>query len=343
MKKIITIYVCITILLYLSCDQIIDPGYSIDQHGIYYSVNMDIYRMDYDGSNQTQLTFDYEASNNPFISNDGRLLIYEAQMRIDPYWSGGEMYDHSIINVIDLVGGSIREIADENEWCVEPSLSPNDQLIVFLSRRRMGGNCIVLSDIHGREYKPLTDYGYHRNPIFTRHGDKIIYEIRQQDFGTNLYMIDLDGKNKLQLTDSDYNVNASLSPDGRKILWQSYWDINTMNLDGSNKVNISNHKNYDFSVTPSYSHKGDKIVFIVEKNWNVSREELIREIHIIDSNANNREIILKTGANYSPKFFPDDNKIFFMQYKNYQYDICTINIDGSDFRRLCKGYSPYVY
>ena len=155
-------------------------------------------------------------------------------------------------------------------------------------------------------------------------------------------MIDTDGRNKQQLTDTEWNINPGFSPDGSKIIWESYWDVYLMNLDGSNKVNISNNSGV-FARTPSFSHDGYKVVFITEKTYSVPIEQGIREIHLIDRSSTRRETILETGANFEPKFFPDDNIIMFSQYEDYQFYICVIKIDGSGFRRLGRGGNPCVF
>jgi Tol biopolymer transport system component len=297
--------------------------------------------MNYDGTNKIQLTFDKEDNNNPCISNDGKLLIYETQTYINRYPSGGVMYDYSVINILDLKTKNISKIADENQWCSQPNLSSDKQFLVFCSHKDDHGSSIVLSDINGNKFTILTDYGPHRNPMFTPQCDKIIY-VSDHDQKTNIYKIDLDGKNKQQLTDSEWNINPTFSPDGSKILWESYWDIFLMNTDGSNKINLSNN-NSIFARTPSYSHSGDKIVFITERTYSVPIEESVREIHLIDLNTQERKIILKTGINFEPKFFHDDSKIIFSQYENYQFYICTINIDGSGYLRLGKGGNSCVY
>lgn len=335
------LYIFTLILSLSSCDVIFSPEDSIDPHGIFFSIDGDIYKMDYDGSNVIQITCDEKDNNNPHISHNGKYLIYETQANINRYPSGGLMYDYSVINIMDLKNKSVRTITDETTWCFQPHLSPDNHFVVFRSQKFNQGGSIVISDINGKKYKSITDYNQNRYPMFTPQGNDIIY-IADQDQKTNIYKIDLDGKNKQQLTDSEWNINPTFSPDGSKILWEGYRDIFIMNIDGSNKINISDHTNI-FARTPSFSHSGDKIVFITEKTYNVPIEESIREIHLIDLITNERKILLEEGANFEPKFFPDDDKIIFGQYEDKQLYICTINIDSSDFCRLCRGSIAYVY
>jgi Tol biopolymer transport system component len=334
MKKLVILYFCITIVFYLSCNRVFDPENSIGPNGIYFSLDKNIYKMNYDGSNKIQITFDKGDNNNPRISNDGRLLIYETQTRTNPLSS--LFYDNSVINIMNLETQNMIKIAYEKDLCTNPSFSPDNQFVVFCSELIGQGRSIVFSDINGKEYKRLTEYGTNRNPTFTPQGDKIIY-ISDHDQKTNIFMMSLDGTNKQQLTDSEHNVDPVFSPDGTKILWAGYSDIYSMNLDSSNKINLSENS-YVHSRCPSYSNKGDKIVFITGM-----ANKRTNEIHLIDLNTKNRNVLLRTGENFIPIFFPGDDKIIFTQYENYQFYICTIKIDGSGFHKLCKGGNPYIF
>ena len=341
MKKELVFLIILSITFNLSCSQVVDPIDSIDPHGIFFSENGNIYKMNYDGSQKNQITFDDEDNNNPSVTKNGKYLIYETQTNLDLHPSGGLMYDYSEINLLNLTNNNRTTITNENEWCSQPSLSLDNQFLVFYTYKYNTGGCFVLSDIEGKESKILTEYGKFRYPMITPEGNKIIY-LSDNDQKTNIFSMDLNGKNSEQLTDTEWNINPSFSPDGNNIIWESYWDINEMNLDGSNKVNLTNNNNV-FARTPRYSHSGDQIVFITERTYNVPIEESIREIHILDLLTNNRKIILTAGANFEPEFFPNDNKILFSQYEDGQFYICVINVDGTGFYRLGKGGNPCIY
>jgi TolB protein len=337
LKKIAIIVI---LVVSSSCDRIIGPEDPIDPHGIFFSDDGNIYKMNYDGSDKIQLTFDDEDNNNPKISVDGTLLINETQAYTFRYPSGGLMYDWSVISIMDLKTRKVREIADENEWCTQPALSPDQQFLVFCTHQFRGGAAIVVTDIEGKEFKTLTDYGRHQNPMFTAQGDEIIYTA---DHGeqTELFIIGRDGGNKRQLTNSGWNINPAVSPDGSKIVGESYRDIFLMNLDGSNKINLTNDPAFDRN--PSFSHDGQKIVFIAESTYNVPIEQSVREIHILDLETNERKIVLRSGANFEPKFFPDADRIYFAQYENFQFYLCSINVDGTGYRRLGRGGNAFVF
>ncbi|MFC2088685.1 TolB family protein [Calditrichota bacterium] len=338
MKKIL-LFIIINFLF--SCKTSTESIEIFNSKGIYYSLNGEIFKLDYDGLNKTQLTFSEYDNNNPTISSNGNFLLFETQGLKDITASGGLMYDFSIINIMNLQNRKIKRVSDDTEKDWFPQFSPNNNEIAFSSTRT--DKCdIYITDINENKIEQLTNNNFWNvNPKFSPDGSKILYESHEGG-NYNIFIMDSDGSNQRQLTDSDWNINPQFSPKGDKIIWESYWDIYSMHLDGNNKINLSNNENI-FARTPSYSHDADQIVFITEKTYNVPIESSIREIHLIDLNSNVRKTILKTGANFEPKFFPNDYKIIFTQYENSQFYICTINTDGSGYLRLGRGGNPSVF
>ncbi len=338
MKKIL---IFLILSLTLSCKTSTQSIQDLDSKGIYYSLHGNIFKIDYDGSNKTQLTFSEYDNNNPKISSNGKYLLFETQGLKDITASGGLMYDFSIINILALQNKRIERVSDDTEKDWFPQFSPDNNEIVFSSTRT--DNCDIFKiALDENQITQLTNNnGWNVNPKYSPDGSKILFESHTNG-NYNLFIMDLDGTNQRQLTNSDWNINPQFSPNSDKILWESYSDIFTINIDGSNRINISDNENA-FARTPSYSSKGDNIVFINEKTSNVPIEDSIREIHHIDLNSNERRIILKTGANFEPRFFPDDNKIIFTQYENSQFYLCTINTDGTGYIRISQGGNPCIF
>jgi Tol biopolymer transport system component len=83
--------------------------------------------------------------------------------------------------------------------------------------------------------------------------------------------------------------------------------------------------------------------FLTERSYNMPDDKRNREIHFVDLNTKEMKIVLATGDNHEPKFFPRDDKIFFAQYENFQFYICVIDTDGSGLYRLGRGGNPCVY
>ncbi|MBN1684402.1 MAG: TolB family protein [Gammaproteobacteria bacterium] len=341
MKKM-SVIIGLFFLTFSACERVLDPGNEINSKGIFYSADGNIYRMDYDGSNVTQITFEEKDCNNPQISSDGTLLYYDVQANINRIPSGGLMYDFSIINIMKLANKELVEISGENDWCSNASLSPDKKLVVFCSQTDGHGADIFTADINGKNLTQITNGYYNRYPKFTPNGRQIIFE-SSRDNKDNLFIADLDGKNLRQLTDSEWNVNAVFSPNGDKIVWETYWDIWMMDIDGSNKINLTNDEKF-FDRVPSYSNNGSKLVFIAENLRSASSNDRTYEIHILDLLTNERHEIVKTGQNFEPMFFPNDDKILFSRYENdYHFYLYNVNPDGSDLKRLVRGGNAAIH
>jgi len=341
MKKT-SVIIWLFFLTFSSCERILDHSNEIDSKGIFYSADGNIYRMNYDASNITQITFEEKDCNNPQISSDGTWLSYDVQANINRIPSGGLRYDLSIINIMKLANKEVVEISGENDWCYNASISPDKQLVVFCSQKNGHGADIFTADINNNNLTQITNGYINRNPQFTPNGTQIIFE-SSRDNRDNLFIVDLDGKNLKQLTDSEWNVNAVFSPNGDKIVWETYWDIWMMDIDGSNKTNLTNDEKF-FDRVPSYSNDGDKLVFIAESQSSASSNDRTFEIHILDLPTKERHEIVKTGQNFEPMFFQNDNEILFAQYENdYQFYLYSINTDGSDLKKLIRGSNATIH
>ena len=336
MKKIFILSFSFVFLLFSFCKLIFEIEDSGDPYGIYFSFGGNIFKMNYDGSSIRPLTFDKEDNNNPQVASDGSLLIYETQYKSNVFSSN--MYDYSEIDVMNFENQNVDRIVDTYNFCLRPSLSSDNRHLTFCSYSSSGKK-IAMSDIRGGNLVYITDYGRYDYPIFMADRDHILYQY-DDDLTTNLYVINIHDKTVQQLTDTNWNINAVLSPDGSQIAWESYSDINIMNADGSNSMNLTNNQ-YIFSRTPSFSHCGGKLVFIIERTYNDS--DMQNEIHMINLKTKKTKLILKKGYNFYPKFFSDDGKILFSQYEDSQFYICVIDTNGNGYQRLCRGSDPCIY
>ncbi len=332
MKKIL-LFVIISYML--SCESPTESIRILNSNGIYYSLYGDIYKINYDGSNKTQLTFSKYDNNNPKISSNGKYLLFETQGLKDITASGGLMYDFSIINVMALPSKKIDRVTDDTEKDWFPQFSPANNKIIYSSTRT--DNCdIFIMDINGNQIKQLTNNNcWNTNPKFSPSGSKILFESHVNG-NYNIFIMDSEGNNQRQLTDSNWNIHPQFSPDGLQIIYESNHNIYLMNIDGSNKINLTNDQ-YD-ECTPRFSSDGQKIVFITVK---VQGEK--REVHIINKNGENRKTLTKNKYDFVPQFFSNDSKILFSSYENNHFYIYSMDSDGSSLRKLGPGGNPCIY
>jgi TolB protein len=106
---------------------------------------------------------------------------------------------------------------------------------------------------------------------------------------------------------------------------KSDWEIYTMNPDGSNPTNISNHPAHDDF--PAWSPNGDKIAFSSDRDG-------ITDIYIMNADGSNPTNITNAqlgSASTMPAWSPDGTKIAFRSFRSSDgnTEIYVMNADGS--------------
>jgi len=172
------------------------------------SGSKEIYLVDSDGSNLTQLTRDSGISVAPRISGDGRKLAYTG------YQSGyADVYE------INLASGARKRIMKYPGTNSGAAYSPNgDYFAVTLSKD--GNPELYVTNQNGDSPRRLTTTaGVESSPTWSPDGREIIYS---SDAGGNsmLYRISASGGTPSQIrTGHSYNTEPHWSPDGKKVVF----------------------------------------------------------------------------------------------------------------------------
>ena len=176
-------------------------------------------------------------------------------------------------------------------------------------------------------------------PSFTPSGDKFISNDKTAGImHNNILLMNADGSGqKLLFSDT---VKAALapviSPQGDKIAFgfgqffqnlkgAAIADIAVINSDGTNlKILTKGDGNNGF---PSWSPDGKQIVYRAS-NKNLKR------LFILDSETGATRILTKDSHDNFPSWSPDGTRIAFTSLRDGDYEIYTINPDGTDLKRL---------
>lgn len=175
-------------------------------------------------------------------------------------------------------------------------------------------------------------------PAWSPDGKKIVYTSRPED---DIYIIDIDGKNKMNLTNSsNYASFPDWSPDGEKIIYMSEtnqnnqeYNIFLINPDGSNLIQLTDTN--CVNTHPKWSPDGNKIAFISNRNGSFdlltmqvdgSNVEYLTTL----TNIERLDIIEALSLSWSA----DGSKIAFTAEKQGNFDIYTINIDGTGLTNI---------
>ena len=220
----------------------------------------EIWAMDYDGSNQHQITHLGTIALSPRISPDGSRVAFSALTKtgweimmysldlnrvvsfphmggtnLSPAWSADGMKlafsssrgGESEIYISDASGGNLRRMTDAKGPDVSPVWNrKTDAQIAFVSGRT-GLPQIYTMEADGTNQQRMTDQGYAVSPNWSPNGQFLTLAwVRKYGPGdpgaSDIYLMDIASKQWVQLThDGGRNDFPWWSPDGRHIVFQS--------------------------------------------------------------------------------------------------------------------------
>jgi serine/threonine-protein kinase len=114
--------------------------------------------------------------------------------------------------IMDADGSNPRQLTNVAAANFYPSLGPDGRSVVFATNRN-GSHEIFLVDAITLEERRLTNSGYSYAPSISPDGTKIVYSHTETATGSiNIYMMNIDGSNKRQMT-FDSGGNHSEDPE----------------------------------------------------------------------------------------------------------------------------------
>jgi TolB protein len=238
------------------------PG--IAESSIYFvsdrSGHKEIWAMDYDGSNQRQITHLNSISLSPRISPDGSRLAFSSLVKggweimmysfdlnrtisfprfggtnLSPAWSpdglklafSSSRSGEAEIYVSDGSGGNPRRMTSLKGPDVSPTWNRKTGAQIAFVSGRSGLPQIYTMEADGTNQQRVTDQGYAVSPGWAPNGQFLTFAwVRKYGPGapgaSDIYLMDIASKQWVQLThDGGRNDFPSWSPDGRHIVFQS--------------------------------------------------------------------------------------------------------------------------
>ncbi|HXJ89832.1 MAG TPA: translocation protein TolB [Candidatus Binatia bacterium] len=216
----------------------------------------EIWAMDYDGSNQRQISHLGSIALSPRISPDGSRLAFSALTKsgweimmyslelnrlvtfphlggtnLSPAWSGDgtklAFSTRSEIVVADASGGNMQHLTTGKGPDVSPVWNRKTNSEIAFVSGRTGLPQIYTMGADGTNQTRMTDQGYAVSPNWSPSGYLLTFAwVRKYGPGDpgalDIYLMDIASKQWVQLThDGGKNDFPSWSPDGRHIVFQS--------------------------------------------------------------------------------------------------------------------------
>jgi TolB protein len=222
------------------------------------SGHKEVWVMDYDGSNQHQLTHLGSVSLSPRVSPDGSRLAFSSLTK-----TGWDIMMYSI-DLNRLV--SFPRFGGGN---FSPAWSPDGAKLAFSSSR--GGNSeIYVCDASGANLHRITaSKGPDVSPVWNRKTGSQIAFVSGSTGLPQVYTIEADGTNQQRMTDQGYAVSPGWSPNGQylTLAWIRKYgpgepgssDIYLMDIASKQWVQLTHDGGRNDS--PSWSPDGRHIVF----------------------------------------------------------------------------------
>ena len=222
------------------------------------SGHKEIWEMDYDGSNQHQLTHLGTISLSPRISPDGSRLAFSSLNK-----SGWDimMYSTELGRTVSFPRFGATNLS--------PTWSPDGTRIAFSSSRGGEPNIYVADASGGNSHRLTTDRGPDVGPTFNRKTGSQIAFVSGRTGLPQIYTMEADGTNVQRVTDQGYAVSPSWSPNGQFLSFSWFRkygagapganDIYLMDIASKQWVQLTHDGGRnDF---PSWSPDGRHIVF----------------------------------------------------------------------------------
>ena len=286
------------------------------------SGDWEIYSIDADGSDLTNLTNNPAQDIYPTWSPDGQHIAFLSNCD-----------DQLGVYLMNPDGSALKFLASASGFNENIAWSPDSTRLAYLADITDEQQDIHVINIDGTGERNVTNLpGIYYDLSWSANGQRITYSFTTYgDSSWNIYSIAVDGSDQ-QLLVEDAS-DPLWSPDGTRIVYTDDHDIFVMNADGSNKVQLTDDPGQDDD--PFWSSDSLQIGFISDRTGQY-------ELYIMSMDGSNLRQ-LTTGSvtgteqgRVGSSWSPDGTQIVSTAFgeSNGNDWIYVINVDGSGLTRL---------
>jgi TolB protein len=244
----------------------------------------ELWVMDWDGQNQTQLTKHKSIALGPTWSPDGTQLVFTSYLRGGP-----------ALFLLTPQEGYLRLLWDKGGVNSSPGFSPDGNELVFASS--VDGNVDIYTiPLEGGEPRRLTTArGIDTQPAFAPNGRQIAFTSSRS--GTpQIYLMDVDGSNIRRLSfGGEFHDEPAWSHDGTRIVCttkvEGHFQLTTIDTISGDRTVIPAPGNNE---SPCFSPDGSMIAFESDRSGKP-------QVYITDADGVPHQLTTE-GSNHSPSW-----------------------------------------
>lgn len=237
----------------------------------------EVYMMDFDGKNVSQITSHGGIAISPSLSTDGHYLVYSLILN-----SSGKRNNN--LYLMDLKTKESHVISSKDGINSGAIFLPGGKSIA-LTLTVSGNAEIYEMDLEGKNLRRITNhFASDVDPSVTYDG-KLMTFLSDRAGKAMIYTMDTNGEEKNVKRISfvgQFNATPRFSPDGREIVFSSWldnsFDLFRIGVDGSGLTRLT--KDFGSNEDPSYSNDGEFIAFTSQRV--ISRIKADQNIYIMD-------------------------------------------------------------
>ena len=246
--------------------------------------NDELYMMDYDGHNQTRLTFNNIKDYMPAWSADGLKIAYTA------YRQG-----KAGLYILDLYEGK-RSLVFDQGTSFGPSFSPDGKKLAFCSTEDESNPEIYVTKSDGTNIKRLTfNKAIDTAPSWSATNREIAFT-SDRGGSPQIYIMDAEGSNVRRCSfGGTYHDGPAWSPTGDRIVYvsrvEAVFDLYVLNLRTDQIIKLT--EGYARNESPGWSPDGRHIIFSSNRVGNI-------QLYSIDYDGANLRRLTSKGENKLP-------------------------------------------